>query len=85
MTPARVQPDMETYSGRASNRLRELRDKAELTAEEITKRLTKAGYAIQVPKYYHWESGRSKIDLDAIPALVKVLKTKTVGELLPRK
>ncbi len=85
MSPAAKEPDQSTYSGRFAARLRMLREKAGLSVDQVVANMEKAGYPLAVSKYYHWESGRSKVDLDAVPALKKSLKVPTVGELLPRK
>ena len=85
MNPARREPDVSTYSGRLAKRVRQLRDKAGLTAEQVVQRMARFGYQIPVQTYYSWEGGHRKIHLDAIPALAKALKLKSLIDIFPRR
>lgn len=78
-------PDMETYSGRVSAKIRSMREKAGLTVEDVVKKMQKNGYSVSVPTFYKWESGERKFNLDAIPAFAKSLKIKNLQEVFPPK
>lgn len=79
MTPARKQPDKDTYSGRFAIRLRELREKAGLTVEEVVEQM-------EIPRrtYYNWESSISVPPLEVFPELAAVLGTEP-RSLLPKQ
>ncbi|NOX54238.1 MAG: helix-turn-helix domain-containing protein [Planctomycetes bacterium] len=85
MAPARKEPDVSTYSGRVAKRLRELRDERGWPAEKVVERLNRFGYRIVLSKYYHWEGGRSKVDLNAVPALLKTFRLRDASEFFPPK
>ena len=83
MSPARREPDVRTYSGRVAKRLRQLRDRSGYSVQQVVERMERFGYALSIQGYYKWENGRAKVDLDAVPALAKALRLKTVKELFP--
>lgn len=78
MTPARKEPNMETYSGRFAARLKELRLKAKVTPEEVA-----AALGVSVRTVYSWESARSFPNVDLLPRIAEVLRLKTVAKLFP--
>ncbi len=85
MNPARREPDVSTYSGRVAQRLRKLRDRAGLSVQEVLERMERHGYHLSVQGYYKWENGRAKVDLDAVPALAKALRLKSLKDLFPAR
>lgn len=78
MTPARKEPNMETYSGRFAARLKELRLKAKLTPEEVAEALD-----VSTRTIYSWESARSFPNVDLLPRIAETLKLKAVAKLFP--
>lgn len=79
MAPARKEPDKDTYSGRFAIRLRQLREKAGLTVEELAERME------IVPRtVFRWESQETEPKLDQMFALAKVLKV-SIRNLFPEK
>lgn len=82
MAPARREPDLSTYSGRVSQRIRELREKRKLTTEEVAEAVTAAGFAVTASNIRHWENGRIKPNLDAMPYLASVLRVRA-SQLFP--
>lgn len=85
MAPAPKEPDKKRYSGRLAARIRFLREEAGLTVEELAEKITDAGHSIATPSLYHWENGNRVPSIDALPAIAKALKLKSVSELLPPK
>jgi len=79
MSPARKQPDTDTYSGRFAVRLRSLREKAGLSVQEISD-IT----GIHPKSLYDWESGKPTFRLDVLPDLAEALGVKP-RTLLPEK
>ena len=77
MSPARIEPDKTTYSGRFAARLRALREKAGLTVPELTK-------ATGIPQrtLYSWESAERMPHYDTLPILAESFGVK-VRTLLP--
>lgn len=80
MTPARKEPDQTTYSGRFAVRLRSLREKAKLSPEQVSEALS-----VSLAAIYHWESGRSRPDVEYYPILAKLYKISSPRTLLPEK
>ena len=78
MTPARKEPNMETYSGRFAARLRELRTKANLTQGELSEAL-----GVKQQTVSQWETASRSPSIDQLPAIVKALHLTKVGELMP--
>ncbi len=80
MTPARKAPDASTYSGRFAIRLRELREKAGLTVQEVAVRLETTFVTV-----HNWESGKPTVRLDVLPQLAEMYGLKEVRNLFPKK
>lgn len=85
MSRSQKDPDMDTYSGRVAARIRNLREEAGLTVEEVVTKMEKHGYQTTVQTFYKWENGMRKIHLDAIPAFAKTIKLKNYQEVFPKK
>jgi transcriptional regulator with XRE-family HTH domain len=79
MTPARKEPDKETYSGRFAVRLRALRDKTGMSADEFAE---KHGFARTT--YYGWEIGVSVPSLDVFPQLAEAFGV-SIRMLMPKE
>lgn len=88
MSPAPKQPDQSTYSGRFAARLRQLREKAGLSVEEVVALVTRHNDSGRsspaVPSYYKWEQGSTSPHIDLIPVIARALKLKP-RDLLPEK
>ena len=80
MTPARKQPDTDTYAGRFAVHIRALRLKAGLTVEELAERS-----GIPAPSLYHWEAGRFTPIVERLPDLAAGLGLKDVQKVLPKE
>jgi len=80
MTPARKEPDANTYSGRFAIRLKQLREKAGLTVPELAERV-----GISAKTIYNWESGRSEPCQNYYPILSESLGLKNIRSLIPEK
>ena len=77
MSPARKEPDLSTYSGRLSKRIRELREKNNLTTDQVAAAITKAGFKTTAANIRHWENGTGRPNLDAIPYLAELFGIRT--------
>ncbi len=84
MTPAQKPIDDSSYSGRFAIRLRELREKAGLTVDQVVEAMDRAGYSIAARSFYNWEQGRRDTPFDALPALAKALG-QNVRNLMPKE
>ena len=73
----RVEVSTATYTGRFAVRLRELREKAGLSVEELGE---KSG--IPFKTIYGWESASRSPSIEHLPALAQGLGVK-IGKLLP--
>jgi len=73
-----VTPD--TYSARFALRLKELREKAKLTPEQVAEAL-----GMNLSSIYHWESGTRAPNIADLPAVAKALKLKKTKDLLPNE
>jgi len=80
MSPARKEPDSETYSGRFAVRLRTLREKAGLTVQEVAEKL-----GISDVSYYALEKGSPTVRLEFLPIIAETLQLKSVKSLFPEK
>ncbi|MDO4574239.1 MAG: helix-turn-helix transcriptional regulator [Planctomycetia bacterium] len=80
MTPARKEPDKSTYAGRFAMRLRELRLKAGLTAEEAAEKIGVATITI-----YDWESCKNLPRASKYPAIASSYKLSMVRDVLPQE
>lgn len=85
MAPARVEPDMSTYSGRVSNKLRLARDAANLSVKQLAKKMKALGFEVASTTLTAWENGQTKPNLDAIPYFAKAVKLKQsdITEIFP--
>jgi DNA-binding XRE family transcriptional regulator len=88
MNPAPKTIDVSSYSGRFAARLRELREKAGLTVEQVADSINRNNKSPRngatTNKVYDWESGRSCPHPDLFPAIAKTFELK-VREILPEK
>jgi len=84
MSPAKKEVDMTTYSGRIAAKMRIVREKKQLDAAKVAKRMTKFGWPITMAAYRHWENGTRKQNVDAIPYIAKALGVKP-HDILPEK
>jgi transcriptional regulator with XRE-family HTH domain len=76
----RKQVDTSTYEGRFAARLKELREKAKLTAEQAAERMGIVPSAI-----YGWESGRNRPTIADLPKIAEALKLKKIKDILPNE
>ena len=79
MSRARKEVDTSTYSGRFAVRLRALRDKTGISADEFAE---KHGFARTT--YYGWEIGVSVPSLDVFPQLAEAFGI-SVRTLIPKE
>ena len=79
MTPARKEPNMETYSGRFAARLRELREKAKMSQAEFASAIDSNQRTVS-----NWETARCAPPLDAFPTIADAFKT-SVRNLMPKE
>ena len=79
MANRRKEPDTRLYSGKFAVRLRELREKAGLTIEDVA-------WATYIPKktLYNWEGGISQPPIDALPLLAEAYRV-SVRSLFPKE
>jgi len=77
MGPARKEPDLSTYSGRCGKRLRELRERAGLSVQEVA-----AALGVSYRAVYHWEAGKADPKLDYLPKLAKLFGIKAPRNVL---
>ena len=80
MSPARKQPDTETYAGRFAVHIRELRLKKGLSVEELAE---KSG--IPPTTIYNWERARNSPLVHQLPDLAKGLGFRDIGKLFPKE
>ena len=74
---------MTTYSGRLAAKLRQLRDRSEMSVTEVVKKINRAGIRVSDSTYYDWEGGRLKPNLDAMPALAEIFGFNHTRSVLP--
>ena len=72
--------DTSNYEGRFAARLKELREKKKMTAEELSERI-----GVTVNTVYHWEKAHSFPKCAQLPILAEALKLKNVRLLFPEK
>ena len=80
MSPARKEPDTRIYSGRFAARLRMLREKAEVSHEDVAIKL-----GITVRTVYKWEQGIHFPTPDQLPLLKELFGLKSVQALFPKE
>ncbi len=78
MSPPRKEPNLRSYSGRCGRRLRELREKAGLTVEQLAAKLGVSWRAV-----YYWETGRVTPKWDHYPKLARLFGIRSPRNLLP--
>jgi transcriptional regulator with XRE-family HTH domain len=71
---------MSTYEGRFAIRLKELREKAKLTAEQAAERM-----GITEKTVFHWEAGRSSPHVSEFPKIAAVYKLKKTKDIFPNE
>lgn len=85
MTPARKEPELDTYRGRFAARLKMLREKAGLSVEEAADKLIESK-AIKNPRtIYFWESARGLPKIELLPLIAEAYSVKSPRTLLPEK
>ena len=80
MSPARKEPDKSTYSGRFAVRLKMLRERAELSVQELAEILE-----VQSITVYKWEQAKSAPNVADLPKVAEALKLKSVRTIFPEK
>lgn len=81
MTPrARKELDLNTYEGRFADRLKKLREKAKLSAQDLAEKMGVSDQAV-----YYWETGRSQPKISDLPKIAEVLCVKKVKDILPNE
>lgn len=78
MTPARKELDMDTYSGRFAARLKELREKAKITAKEAASRL-----GVSETTVFFWESGTRQPKISDLPKIAEAYSLRKTRDVLP--
>ena len=78
MTRTRKPVDAGTYEGRFAVRMRQLREKAKLTHEDVAEAL-----GVTVFSIYNWESGRHFPSISLFPQLAELYKLKRGRDILP--
>ena len=78
MTPVRKEPNMETYSGRFAARLRELREKANLSQAEAAESIGVSQNTVS-----RWETGDRQPNLEQFPKIAEAYRLKRPKDLLP--
>ena len=76
----RKEIDLSTYEGRFAARLKELREKRKLSADELAEML-----GVTINTVYHWEKAHSFPKCEQLPLLAEALKLKGVRLLFPEK
>jgi transcriptional regulator with XRE-family HTH domain len=74
----RKEIDLSTYEGRFAARLRELREKAKLSPEQVAEAL-----GVSLAMVYNYEQAIHTPKVSAYPKLAELFKLKTVNSLLP--
>ena len=68
MTPARKEPDANTYAGRFAIRLKNLREKAGLTVPDVAEKV-----GVTPTTIYDWESTKTQPKISVLPKLAEAL------------
>ncbi len=76
--------DDSTYAGRFAARLRQLREKAKKTIDQVVSDMENEGYSVAARSIYSWERAAHAPPIDAFPALAKALGVK-IRNLLPEE
>jgi transcriptional regulator with XRE-family HTH domain len=81
MTPRkRKEVDTSTYAGRFAVRLKTLREKTKMTAQEAAGRI-----GVSLVTFYDWEGGRKIPNLARFPRISEIYKLRKVKDLLPNE
>ena len=72
--------DTSTYEGRFAARLKELRERAKLSPEQVAEAL-----GVSVVAIYHWEAANRTPPLGAFPKFARLYKLKKIGDILPKE
>ena len=75
----RKEPDLTTYSGRFAARIRALRDKTGMSADEFAEK-----HGFNRTTYYSWEIGYATPSFDKLPELAKAFGI-SVRTLIPKE
>ena len=76
----RKEIDLSTYEGRFAARLKELREKAKLSPEQVA-----AALGVKLRIIYCYEDGTHAPHVSTYPALAELYKLKKINSLLPEK
>ena len=76
----RKEIDTSTYEGRFAQRLKELRERAKLSPEQVAEALGVSAHAV-----YYWESCRRQPKISDLPKIAEVLGSKKVKDILPNE
>lgn len=79
MTPARKEPDQETYSGRCGARIRMLRERNGLSAQDLAELCGVSYRAV-----YNWEAGKADPKFEYLPIMAKAFGLKAPRAVLPK-
>ncbi|MFH5806432.1 hypothetical protein [Alienimonas sp. DA493] len=74
--------DQSTYSGRFAARLRELRERRELSVADLRDHLEDGGVKVVEETIRSWERNASTPPLDVFPVLARILYIK-IGDMMP--
>lgn len=80
-----TEPDDSEYLGRVAKRLKELRERAGLDADEAASAITRAGYQVKSSSVYRWERGETQPHFSALPAIAKAYRLSTCRLVLPNE
>jgi DNA-binding XRE family transcriptional regulator len=80
MAPARKEPDASTYAGRFAIRLRQLREKAGLTAQQAGEQLGVSDRTV-----YAWENATNAPSIWVYPKISVLYKLKKIKDILPNE
>jgi len=80
MSPARKEPDKRCYSGRFAARLHSLREKAEVSHEDVAQKL-----GVSIGTIYKWEQGTHFPQPDQLPLLKELFGLKSIHSLFPKE
>lgn len=88
MSPTRKEPDTSTYCGRFAVRLRELREEAELSIEELAEQIAKHNDSGRkspgARAIYQWEQAKSMPPFELLPVIATSLCLKSPRKLIPQ-
>ena len=72
--------DTSTYEGRFAARLKELRERAKLSPEQVAEALGVTAHAIR-----YWESGRRQPHISDLPKIAEILRLKKTKDIMPNE